>query len=226
MIACIDNGCAGRASGRGAKSKSTIPYAPGRRRPCIGCRPLMNAPAILNLDIRSPRRRPPAKRRRGAGHPLAAHAAAVRARPHQPVAARGRRRLGPLVDTGLGDDAHARSVGEDSQHDLADGPVKTRGRHALSPRPRRQRRAGWLSASAVELWMTQGEYLRRPSRRAGALTARGAPFSRDERPESRHAAAWRRASNRTRARVPRVPARYRRMIEGEPLAIGGHELAR
>ena len=83
-------------------------------------------------------------------HPLAADAAAVRARPHQPVAARGTTTAATLVDCGLRRRRRrARCGNAHFATTLARRADPAHHRHALPPRPPRQRGVARRSASAA-----------------------------------------------------------------------------
>ena len=128
---------------------------------CENAAPPHSTPAsgTLPIDQREPRRtapRVPLRRtpaagrgpRGGAGRALAAHAAAVRARPHQPVAARGRRRhrAGRLPASAT--TRPARCGSRSSTASSKGRPVTRVIVTHLPSRPRRQRRLADRSASA------------------------------------------------------------------------------
>src|SRR5438132_2766353 len=139
--------------------------------------------------------RPRRRRERRARHRLAAHAAAVSAQPHQPVAARGRRRLD---HRGHGRRArrHARPVGAHLR-DVPRRPARaSRARHTLPSGPHRQRglahgavedralvHAGRVALRAVRLAQPRGGRLRAAPRAfpASRLRPRGARAARPAR---------------------------------------------
>src|SRR5438309_4129203 len=139
--------------------------------------------------------RPRRRRERRARHRLAAHAAAVSAQPHHPVAARGRRRLD---HRGHGRRArrHARPVGAHLR-DVPRRPARaSRARHALPSGPHRQRglahgavedralvHAGGVALRAGRLAQPRGGRLRAAPRAfpASRLRPRGARAARPAR---------------------------------------------
>src|SRR5438309_392509 len=139
--------------------------------------------------------RPRRCRDRRARHRLAAYAAAVSAQPHQPVAARGRRRL-DHHGHGCRARRHARPVGAH----LRDAPRRparpSRARHAFPSGPHRQRglahgavedralvHAGGVALRAVRLAQPRGGRLRAAPRAfpASRLRPRGARAARPAR---------------------------------------------
>ena len=138
---------------------------------------------FIRLPLRCPRRTPPildypfaappepgTSHARGARAALAADAAAVRARPHQPVAARGAGRLHAGRHR-LWRRADARAVGRALRDDDARAPARAHHRHALSSGPPRQRRVARGTASAVAVDDDAGGI---PDRPRGHRRARGA----------------------------------------------------
>ena len=84
---------------------------------------------------------------RRARHLLAAHAAAVPAQPHQPVADRGEADGWTIVDTGINTDATRELWEKIFAEQLGGKPVTPRDRHAPASRPYRPRR---LAVRALE----------------------------------------------------------------------------
>ncbi len=122
-----------------------------------------------------------------------------------------------IVDTGLGN-AETRALWEK----LLSRPVK---RVVVTHyHPDHAGNAAWLcTRSGAELWMTQGEYLTAHAVRtasAGYTTdAVLAVFRRNGLDEQR-AATMAGGGNRYAALVPEFPLSYRRIIEGDEVAIG------
>jgi len=86
--------------------------------------------------------------------------------------------------------------------------------------------AAWLCQRyGVELWMTQGEYLTAHAVRtssAGYTTDAVLSVFRKNGLEEQRAAGMGGRGNRYAALVPEFPLSYRRIIEGDEIAIGGH----
>ena len=153
----------------------------------------MNASKRARLSVR----RDPARARRddrgGARRALAAHGAAVRARPHQPLAAprRGRPGVGmqagwTIVDCGIDDDATRAAWEQIFATPARRDAGAARHRHPHAPRPHRP---GALAVRALEARaVDQRDRLQR--RAAGEQRRRPASAARC-RPPSWPATAWR-----------------------------------
>ena len=117
--------------------------AAGTYRTAVGAtrRPrTMNASLPASSTSRSPARRRRARRRGRAGRALAADAAAVRARPHQPLAGRGAATAGRSSTAATATRRRASCGNATSRATLARPPADAHRRHPLPPGPRRQRR--------------------------------------------------------------------------------------
>jgi glyoxylase-like metal-dependent hydrolase (beta-lactamase superfamily II) len=126
-----------------------------------------------------------------------------------------------IVDTGIGNPA-TRSLWERILEQKKISKIVVTHYH-----PDHAGNAAWLCQRfGVELWMTQGEYLTAHAVRtssAGYTTeAVLGVFRRNGLPEERVAAMGGR-TNRYAALVPDFPVSYRRIIEGDEVAIGAHQ---
>ena len=128
-----------------------------------------------------------------------------------------------IVDTGLGDEPTRVNWETVFGSRLAGRPVQ---RVLLTHyHPDHAGNAGWLcSRFGVEMWMTQGEYLT-----AHAVRDRGAGYSAEDTlalykangVEGERYAAMSVRGNHYAAQVGALPRSYRRMMEGDRIAIGG-----
>jgi glyoxylase-like metal-dependent hydrolase (beta-lactamase superfamily II) len=130
-----------------------------------------------------------------------------------------------MVDTGLGD-APTRALWECIFPGvLAGKPV----RRVLVTHyhPDHTGNAGWLCArTGAPLWMTQGEYLTTHAVREGLggyVPGATLALFRANGLDDGNQAQMAQRGNLYRRQVPEFPEQYRRIMDGERLAIGGHE---
>ena len=158
-----------------------------------------------------------------AGRAVAAHAAAVRAQPHQSVAARGRPGL-DVVDTGFCAARDARGVGAHlrrASRRPADHPGH---RDAFPPRPYRARRLADRALAGAVVDHREGvaaradEHDERRGRRP-----RRRDFARRAGLDDEASTIFAERQGNYRRGVPSVPASYRRIGDGSVIEIGGRE---
>jgi glyoxylase-like metal-dependent hydrolase (beta-lactamase superfamily II) len=129
-----------------------------------------------------------------------------------------------LVDTGLGDEA-TRALWARLFADVI-GARPVRRVLVTHYHPDHAGNAGWLCARfRAPLWMTQAEYLTAHAVREGVAGyvpgATLALFRANGLDDARHAQMATRG-NIYRRQVPEFPDRYRRIMDGEAIAIGAH----